>query len=60
MEKGADSQTLFAESFENCGNFWIMDDYLLLYWNKPYKMSKILLKYQIFGIFVAYELSFPQ
>ena len=27
MEKGADAQTLSIEIFENCGNFWIMDDY---------------------------------
>ena len=33
MEKGADEQTLSAEINENCGNFWIMDDYLLLFWN---------------------------
>ena len=29
MEKGADKQTLSAEIFENCENFWIMEDYLL-------------------------------
>ena len=26
MEKGADTRTLSAEIFENCGNFWIMED----------------------------------
>ena len=30
MEKGADAQTLSAEIFENCGNFWIVEEYLLL------------------------------
>ena len=29
MEKGADTQTLSAKKFENYGNFWIMEDYLL-------------------------------
>ena len=27
MEKGADAQTLSAESFENCGNFCILEEY---------------------------------
>ena len=27
MEKGADTQTLSAEIFENCGNFLIVEDY---------------------------------
>ena len=26
MEKGADMRVLSAEIFENCGNFWIMED----------------------------------
>ena len=26
MEKGVDTRTLSAEIFENCGNFWIMED----------------------------------
>ena len=26
MEKGADTQTLSAEIFENCGNFLIVED----------------------------------
>ena len=31
MEKGADTRTLSAEIFENCGNFLIVEDcYLLL------------------------------
>ena len=29
MEKGADVQTLSAEIFEKCGNFWIVEDFLL-------------------------------
>ena len=27
MEKGADTRTLSAEIFENCGNFLIVEDY---------------------------------
>ena len=27
MEKGADTQTLSAEIFENCGHFWIVEEY---------------------------------
>ena len=27
MEKGADAQTLSAKFFENCGSFWIIEDY---------------------------------
>ena len=27
MEKGADTQTLSAEIFENCGIFFIVEDY---------------------------------
>ena len=30
MEKAADTQTLSAEIFENCGNFWIVKGYSLL------------------------------
>ena len=26
MEKGVDTRTLSAEIFENCGNFWIVED----------------------------------
>ena len=29
MEKGADAQTLPANFFEDCGDFWVMEDYLL-------------------------------
>ena len=31
MEKGADAQTFSVEIFENCANFWIAEDYLLLF-----------------------------
>ena len=34
MEKGADVQTLSTEMFLNCGDFWNMDDYLHVLWNK--------------------------
>ena len=30
MEIGADTRTLSAEIFENCGKFWLVDDYLLI------------------------------
>ena len=29
MEKDTDVQTLSAEIFENCENFWIIEDYSL-------------------------------
>ena len=31
MEKGADTRTLSAEIFENCGNFLIVEDYASLF-----------------------------
>ena len=31
MEKGADTRTLSAEIFENCGNFLIVEDYAHLF-----------------------------
>ena len=31
MEKGADTRTLSVEIFENTGNFWILDYYLLFF-----------------------------
>ena len=31
MEKGADTLTLSAEIFENCGNFLIVEDYTPLF-----------------------------
>ena len=31
MEKGADTLTLSAENFENCGNFLIVEDYVPLF-----------------------------
>ena len=31
MEKGADSRTLSAEVFENCGNFLNVEDYAPLF-----------------------------
>ena len=36
--------------FENCGNFWNVEDYLLLLWNKTLEI-----KYLTFGIFLVYE-----
>ena len=38
MEKGADTRTLSAEIFENCGNFLIVEDWILLFWNKSYEL----------------------
>ena len=37
MEKGADARTLSAEVFENCGNFWIVEEYLLLLLREIYR-----------------------
>ena len=31
MEKGADTWTMSAETFENCGNFLILEDYAPLF-----------------------------
>ena len=31
MEKGVDTRTLFAEIFENCENFLIVEDYVPLF-----------------------------
>ena len=31
MEKGADTRTLSAEIFENCGNLYIVEDYAPLF-----------------------------
>ena len=31
MEKGADTRTLSTETFENCGNFLIVEDYVPLF-----------------------------
>ena len=45
MEKGTDAQKLFAEIFETFGNIRILEDYLLLFWNKTIKKAKFLLKY---------------
>ena len=45
MEKGMDTRTLSTEISKNCGNFWIMEDWLLLFWNTNYELWKFLLKY---------------
>ena len=31
MEKGGDTRTLSVKIFENCGNFWIVEDYAPLF-----------------------------
>ena len=33
VEKGADAQTFSVEIFENCANFWIVEDNILIWWN---------------------------
>ena len=38
MEKGVDTRTLSPEIFDNCGNIWIVEDCLLLFWNKTYEL----------------------
>ena len=34
MEKGVDARTMSADIFKNCGTFWIVEEYLILFWNK--------------------------
>ena len=41
MEKGVDTRTLSAEIFQNCGNFCIVEDSLLLFWKKNLWIVKI-------------------
>ena len=31
--------------FENCGNFWIVEDWLLLFWNKNYENFFLNIRY---------------
>ena len=38
MKKGMDVGTVSMEIFENFGNFWILEDYLLLLWKIPYEL----------------------
>ena len=45
MVKGVNTRTLSAEIFQNCGNLWIIEDWLLLFWNENYYSWKFLLKY---------------
>ena len=45
MEKGADARTLSAEIFENCGNFWIVEDYSPISSEKQYILWKYLIKH---------------
>ena len=40
MEKGVDARTMSAETFENCGNFWYLEDYLLLLWKETLFIGK--------------------
>ena len=54
MEKGADTRTLSAEIFENCGNFLIVEDYAPFFQKKTYFLWKCLMEHLIFGIFIAY------
>ena len=57
MEKGADMQTLSAKIFENCGLWKI----IYYYCQRTHINCKIFFhKYQIFGIFIAYERLFPE
>ena len=41
MEKGVEARTFSAEIFESCGNIWIVEDYLLLLWNKTLRILRI-------------------
>ena len=40
MEKGVDARTMSAETFENCGNFWYLEDYLLLFCRETLYIGK--------------------
>ena len=40
MEKGVDARTMSAETFENCGNFWYFEEYLLLLWKETLYIGK--------------------
>ena len=55
MEKGADTWTLSAEIFENCGNFLIVEDYAPLLSEENLFLVECLMKPLIFGIFIAYK-----
>ena len=41
MEKGADTQTLSVEIFENCGNFLIVEDYAPLFSEENFFLVKM-------------------
>ena len=43
MEKGVDKRTLSAETFENCGNFLIVEDWILLFGIKVMNCEKFFL-----------------
>ena len=60
MEKGVDTRTLSAEIFENCGFFFIVEDFAPLFQKKTYFLWKYLMKHLIFGIFIAYKWWYPQ
>ena len=44
MEKGADAQTISAKSFDNCGHFWIVEDYLLSFLQETLHIMEIFAK----------------
>ena len=54
MEKGADTRTLSAEIFENCGNILIVEDYAPLFSEENLFLGEMFDK--IFSILHIYSL----
>ena len=55
MKKGADTRTLSAEIFDNCGNFLIVEDYALLLSEENLFLVKIFYETFNIGMFKAYK-----
>ena len=54
-EKGADTQTLSAEIFENCGNFLVEEDYAPLFSEENFFLVEMFDETFIFDLFIAYK-----
>ena len=54
MEKGADTWTMSAETFENCGNFLILEDYAPLFSEENLFLVEMF--YETFDIWHIYSL----
>ena len=55
MEKDADTRTLSAEIFEDCGNLLIGEDYAPLFSKENSFLVERFDEHLIFGIFIAYK-----